>query len=608
MSGMDRISQLPEPILEDILLLLPWEDAAHMCVLSKRFKDFWDIFPVFNFNFDQKLRRCMNLPGDIRELNLQKGSKDLINVVDKALLDIQSQKTIIQKFRLCIYINNPKVASRIDDWIELASKNCLRKLELEIAYEREDDEWYCFPPTTFATKTMEVLRLNGCKLEKPLFASSGKLSSLKVVSLVEVCLDDEFVNTFFAGCPSLEDFALVDCVGLEILVISNRPKLRRLKVHHFKTFKSINIEGANLESFRYVGCYSVVNISDATLNNLRELNLDCAHITDELFENLISKLPLLQNFALSCRSGMTRVKISHCLLVKLNLCLGRDLLVLEIDTPLLLSFEYGVIMSLPKIFTINTPCLQESYLSFVYPTYYHLNTLWFLSLRGYLSKFNQHNGIVLNSPASITFDPNELTEVEVSPVPSVKQLKVKRVGIESTFEALLDGLFWSCYPDILVVPYTIDQNADFIKFLCEKLIDRPQDPECCIDSRMRCWRHYIQDVSAQGLMTEEDRNAFMSFVPSTKGLCSNHDVHDEYEGLCSDHDDCSSNHDVHANMFDRIIDCLYEISEEMHGSISKDQVAELGAAEALTHPDSYCKVVEVVERSFEDLFRSIRQK
>lgn len=49
------------------------------------------------------------------------------------------------------------------------------------------------------------------------------------------------------------------------------------------------------------------------------------------------------------------------------------------------------------------------------------------------------------------------------------------------------------------------------------------------------------------------------------------------------------------------------------GSISRDQVAEV-AVEALVHPESFYKVVEIVssgeapKRSFNDLFGSIKQR
>ncbi|KAG8389982.1 hypothetical protein BUALT_Bualt01G0036000 [Buddleja alternifolia] len=351
MAGMDRISELPEPILQDIVFLLPWEDASHMCVLSKRFKDLWKILPVFNFNFEQKLDEGKFLRGRERKIYIQKGSKDLISVVDQAFLDFRSEKGLIQKFRLRI----------------------------------------------------EILR------------------SLKVVSLFRVCLDGEFVDSFFAGSLVLRDFALEECLG----------------------FERINVVGTNLESFLYEGHYKIFNISDAALKYSRELNLNFDCIKDYLVEDLLSKLPLLQNLALACLSGVTRLKISHYLLEKLHLCLGTDLM--------------------------------------------------------------------------ISFKPDEMTEVEVTPVPVIKHLRLEEFGVVcSTYEAMLDGLLWSCHPDMLEIPYTAEKNAEFIEVLREELIDRREDPQCCIDSRIRCWRHYIQDVSAQGLITAEDGNALQSSLPIYK--------------------------------------------------------------------------------------------
>lgn len=46
---MDRISNLPDFILHEILSFLPRKDAAITCVLSKRWNFIWDSFPIFEF-------------------------------------------------------------------------------------------------------------------------------------------------------------------------------------------------------------------------------------------------------------------------------------------------------------------------------------------------------------------------------------------------------------------------------------------------------------------------------------------------------------------------------------------------------------------------------
>ncbi|KAI3458590.1 hypothetical protein Pfo_015253 [Paulownia fortunei] len=536
MAGVDRISQLPGHILQNIFLLLPWEDAAHTTVLSKTWRDFWAMLPVFNFNFEQKFPDDERLPGQKWKLKLHEETKDFINAVDQALLDIRSEKAIIPKFRLCMYLIDSEIASHIDDWIGLATKNCIRELDLEM---RDDmpTVWYCLPPTTFAAKSLEVLRLKGCKLEKPLFAARRKFSSLREVSLVDVCLDDEALHDIMFGCPSLEDFTLMECVGLKILVIPCLPKLKRLTVHDIETFERIDIEAINLESFHYRGSGKMLNIFIASLKYLKELYIDSAQITDDLFEDLISKLPVLKTLELTRCFGITRVAISHCFLENLSLCHKSSLLTLHIETPILQSFEYAA-ERLPDQFSINAPSLQESALRLTTGFSPCIDTRWFLTLRVYLSKFNQHCLMILSfMPGTTTFIRDELNDTVIPPLPVVKQLKLVAVGRPSSYEALLDGLLWSCHPEILAVSRVVQQKAKFIRFLCEKLIDRVEDPLCCIHRQIRCWRHYIKDARTEGLMTAEERNAFLSSLPKRRGPSPCPEIFFLFQGISGTHAD-----------------------------------------------------------------------
>ncbi|XP_058204369.1 uncharacterized protein LOC131318541 isoform X2 [Rhododendron vialii] len=65
---VDRISQLPEPIIHHILSLLPTEDAVCTNVLSKTWRRIWSTFPVFDF------RNASSVPC---EINLVACSKSL---------------------------------------------------------------------------------------------------------------------------------------------------------------------------------------------------------------------------------------------------------------------------------------------------------------------------------------------------------------------------------------------------------------------------------------------------------------------------------------------------------------------------------------------------
>ncbi|OMO80308.1 hypothetical protein COLO4_24148 [Corchorus olitorius] len=49
--GKDRISELPDEILLEILSYLPMKDIIAASAMSSRWKDLWKFFPSHNFNF-----------------------------------------------------------------------------------------------------------------------------------------------------------------------------------------------------------------------------------------------------------------------------------------------------------------------------------------------------------------------------------------------------------------------------------------------------------------------------------------------------------------------------------------------------------------------------
>ncbi|GMN37010.1 hypothetical protein TIFTF001_006469 [Ficus carica] len=67
------------------------------------------------------------------------------------------------------------------------------------------------------------------------------------------------------------------------------------------------------------------------------------------------------------------------------------------------------------------------------------------------------------------------------------------VNLEPIFEALIDGLLWSCHPKLISVPSDSMLEKDCIKVLCEKLLKR-EHSLCCDSSRIKCWRRHLKDA------------------------------------------------------------------------------------------------------------------
>lgn len=170
---MDQISQLPDPILQRILFFLPAKDAAQTSVLSKTWLKVWNLLPIFTVDFDQNLS-LRKLLSTEKEESEQADLRDaFLSIIDGSLINLRVQKAIIEKFRLSLKLSYLKNVSCIEEWIRLATNNCIKELDVHITGQYEED-WYSLPGTTFTTKSLMVLRLDGFKLECPLIVDPLK--------------------------------------------------------------------------------------------------------------------------------------------------------------------------------------------------------------------------------------------------------------------------------------------------------------------------------------------------------------------------------------------------------------------------------------------------
>ncbi|XP_070006019.1 F-box/LRR-repeat protein At3g58930-like [Nicotiana sylvestris] len=157
---MDRISQLPDPILQHILFFLPPKDAAQTSVLSKTWLKVWNLLPVFTFDFDQNLS-IRELLSTEKEGTKQADVRDaFLRIIEGSLINLRIQKAIIEKFRLSLKLSDLKSASCIDEWIGLATNNCIKELDFHVKYQQKDwyinsqdeKDLYILPGTAFTAK------------------------------------------------------------------------------------------------------------------------------------------------------------------------------------------------------------------------------------------------------------------------------------------------------------------------------------------------------------------------------------------------------------------------------------------------------------------------
>jgi hypothetical protein len=69
---IDRISELPEPIVENILSFIPIKQILQLSMLSKRWQNVWTLFPVPKFNQHLLTNNLRKVPPNEKQQEIQR--------------------------------------------------------------------------------------------------------------------------------------------------------------------------------------------------------------------------------------------------------------------------------------------------------------------------------------------------------------------------------------------------------------------------------------------------------------------------------------------------------------------------------------------------------
>ncbi|XP_057504911.1 FBD-associated F-box protein At5g56370-like [Actinidia eriantha] len=475
---VDRISELPEPIIHHILSFLRCpKDVTRTSVLSKKWRSIWA--SLLAFDFDQKSFKAQ---GGVLA--------DFTRFVESSLLTRIAPLVCIQKFRLHMASFDSKIAHHIDSWLCAATAKNVK--ELEIYVEVKNRRRYTLPRVLLSAETLTSLKLYGCKLDN---YNDIKLPNLLQLSIKNACINVDIIQSFISSCPWIADLRLIHCYGLDLLQISTLSKLDKLEVHECQGLKWVEIEVPNLQTFWYCGnnCKSC-NIKLKCCKSLKSLTLKDTTMTDELFHDQISNCPVLEKLVLKECNALERITILSQKLKKLALIRCKKVSEVVVDAPNLHSFQYtGKRLVL---FSMKTPELQEAKLYFESMAKGTSkqpgggkNLRW-LQLEEFLGKFNQSKKLKLVG----RHDKHMLVSEELRDIRlfQVNDLKLEVISSSSNLEDILDGLLRTTHPETLSV--VSPSNCEFLKLLHEKLINREENPSCCKYYSRKCWRHYLKDV------------------------------------------------------------------------------------------------------------------
>ncbi|KAG7552070.1 F-box-like domain superfamily [Arabidopsis thaliana x Arabidopsis arenosa] len=217
MPGFDRISELPESLITQILFYLPTKDSVKTSVLSTRWKNLWLNVPGLDLNY-------RNFPKEDEEYE-----EVFINFIDR-FLDFKPELRL-QKFQANY---SQREILGFKDRIGNAINRGIQLLDVVSSTEyREDDgimyPYFEFMPLDlFTTKTLVSLKLTFWGLNDPGFVS---LPCLKAMFLQEIRWSGTMnLEKLVSGCPILEELTLVRYLDEDKLVVT------RVRSASLKTF------------------------------------------------------------------------------------------------------------------------------------------------------------------------------------------------------------------------------------------------------------------------------------------------------------------------------------------------------------------------------------
>ncbi|KAJ3690761.1 hypothetical protein LUZ61_019925 [Rhynchospora tenuis] len=285
--GSDRISELDDSVLTQILSHRTTKEAAQSQALSKRWKNVWVSVPVLDFDFADYWEEEMI---EIKEHNTfvdgwYECHEDFVRIIDDALASRQGQQ--IDKFRLVWKYqvkNFDRHGHPVRRWILLILEKRPRVLSI---YVQPSICEVNVPDQAFTCLSIEDLKLhvdNRCP--EVLRPAAVNLPNLRVLNLGYYTIEADCMNKLLLGCPNLAElelfacelnFSEISCGNLKSLVIFGCCHSAEIRV----SIQSLQYLQVSITSYQPVGF---------VLENMTSLVKACVFfLTAEYMEREFSK-------------------------------------------------------------------------------------------------------------------------------------------------------------------------------------------------------------------------------------------------------------------------------------------------------------------------------
>lgn len=148
-----------------------------------------------------------------------------------------------------------------------------------------------------------------------------------------VYMEDQNFQNLIAGCLVVEEIKFEHCKGLKNICVSGLPKLMVIELVNNFELESVEIEASNLKSLlaHFVNPSPIFNLLPC--ENLKNLALYSANVTDKWLHDLLSKNPLIESLDLNCCKMLKTINISSDRIQNLTFNRCRALVEVNIATP-----------------------------------------------------------------------------------------------------------------------------------------------------------------------------------------------------------------------------------------------------------------------------------
>ncbi|KAJ3690753.1 hypothetical protein LUZ61_019917 [Rhynchospora tenuis] len=275
MRGADRISELHDTLLTQILSYLPTKEAVQTCLLSKRWKKVWASVPVLDFDFADFWSDDIFSPGQnvtyesfisksvIKESKQLECHNNFVRYIDTVLALREAQP--VDRFRLVWqYPDLPYHNHPVRRWILHILNQRPRVLSI---YVQPDFVFVEVPMEPFTCSSLEEMKLQvDDTWLQVLDPVSVSLPNLRKLNLGYFTIEADFMSNLLLGCPNLAELELYAC---------------NLDLSH--------ISCGNLKSLVIAGCYHAeeIRISIPSLQYLEVSIMSCQTL-GFVFKNMSS--------------------------------------------------------------------------------------------------------------------------------------------------------------------------------------------------------------------------------------------------------------------------------------------------------------------------------